>query len=633
MEVWLSADPNKKVLTIYKHILKFYYLEDSPETIKNYIKNTSKLFCTKCNNNWRTCGRRLDLIEKRHRTWLNNKISLANPVKDFLIKTQDERSTTTRQGRPKKNFEDINRASKKRRVIDLVNSRDAEELQFAAEWASRKSLEKSQKSSKSLTILDALALYVDLDLSYRKYNKLRTVINSVHPDTLPSYYEMTKVRNELLPTKIESTETTSEVDLQQLLDKTARSVVKYAETQEVSFSPSSSLKLYCKWGFDGSSGHSTYKQKFTNANNTDEYLFLTALVPVCLVETDNPENVKWQNKTPSSTYFCRPVKLSFTKETSVLIKEEEQKMANLINNLESTVISLQNDEGAVTVCFEMCFTMVDGSVCSTLSGVSSNQTCYICGATPKLMNLPSVKDLTPNETFYKYGLSPLHNWIRSFECLLHISYRLPLKCWQVRGDSQKQIFNNNKMRIQRQFREKMGLHVDKPKPGFGSSNDGNTARTFFKNSTLSSEITGIDEKLINKMYLINRLLSCGFKININKFTTLLKETNDLYLSLYSWYNMPMSIHKIFVHGPDLIKSLPLPIGQLSEDALEGRHKDARNLRERHTRKSARCHTNHDLIVSMLLTSDPFLSSIRSENSLKIGTIDSSIGEYLEHQNL
>ena len=176
--------------------------------------------------------------------------------------------------------------------------------------------------------------------------------------------------------------------------------------------------------------------------------------------------------------------------------------------------------------------MVDGSVCSTLSKVNSNPTCYVCGATPKLMNLPAVKDLTPKESVYKYGLSSLHNWIPSFECLLHISYRLPLKCWQVRGDSQKQIFMNTKVRIQRQFKEKMGLLVDKPKPGFGSTNDGNTARTFFKNSTLSSEITGIDKTLIKKIYLINRLLSCGFKINISKFEELLKDTNVLYLANY-----------------------------------------------------------------------------------------------------
>lgn len=31
----------------------------------------------------------------------------------------------------------------------------------------------------------------------------------------------------------------------------------------------------------------------------------------------------------------------------------------------------------------------------------------------------------------KFGLSTLHCWIRFFECLLHLSYRLDFKKWQV----------------------------------------------------------------------------------------------------------------------------------------------------------------------------------------------------------
>ena len=277
----------------------------------------------------------------------------------------------------------------------------------------------------------------------------------------------------------------------------------------------------------------------------------------------------------------------------------------------------------------MIFTMIDGAVCHTLSGVKSTQTCYICGATPKLMNLPSVSNRISNIATSKYGLSSLHNWIRSFEFLLHVAYRLPLKCWQVRGETQKQIFNENKQKIQKEFKEKMGLIVDKPKPGFGSTNDGNTARTFFKNFMLSSEITGIEKSLIKKFYLINRIISSGFKINIEKFKELLEETNNLYLSLYPWYNIPTSINKILIHSPELIQSFTLPIEQLSEDALEGRHKDARNFREQHTRKISRPDTNYDLIKILLLTSDPLISTIRSGNKCKKDVLDPILRQYLD----
>ena len=41
----------------------------------------------------------------------------------------------------------------------------------------------------------------------------------------------------------------------------------------------------------------------------------------------------------------------------------------------------------------------------------------------------------------------------------------------------------------------MGLIVDQPKPGFGNTNDGNTARRFFQNAEKSAEITKIDVNL------------------------------------------------------------------------------------------------------------------------------------------
>ncbi|KAG8223107.1 hypothetical protein J437_LFUL002055 [Ladona fulva] len=43
--------------------------------------------------------------------------------------------------------------------------------------------------------------------------------------------------------------------------------------------------------------------------------------------------------------------------------------------------------------------------------------------------------------------------------------------------------------IQKSFRQKMGLIVDVPKPGYGTSNDGNTARRFFADPKLSLEVT------------------------------------------------------------------------------------------------------------------------------------------------
>lgn len=74
--------------------------------------------------------------------------------------------------------------------------------------------------------------------------------------------------------------------------------------------------------------------------------------------------------------------------------------------------------------------------------------------------------------------------------------------------------------------------------------------------------------------------------------------------------MPASVHKILIHSSDIIKSLPLPIGQLSEDVLEASQKAYKNIRLQHTRKTSRVDTNTDIMHWMCINSDPKISALR-----------------------
>lgn len=215
--------------------------------------------------------------------------------------------------------------------------------------------------------------------------------------------------------------------------------------------------------------------------------------------------------------------------------------------------------------YDVKFKMIDGSVCNVLFGTNAAQLCFICGATPKEMNLNTIINKTPNQDMYQFGLSPLHLWIRCFENLLHIAYRLPFKKWQVRGDHNKQIFADNKKIIQGKFKQEMGLLIDIPKVAYGSSNDGNTARRFFRNPTVNSSITNIDYQLIFNLGTILRVISCGHKINFTEFQKIIEKTKSLYLSLYSWYYMSVTMDKLLVHATDIIVNSIVPIGKLSEE--------------------------------------------------------------------
>lgn len=252
--------------------------------------------------------------------------------------------------------------------------------------------------------------------------------------------------------------------------------------------------------------------------------------------------------------------------------------------------------------------MVDGKVCSALSQYDSTQRCYICGATPKEMNRDSFVTRNIDEDMYSFGISPLHWWIRAYECMFHISYKLEIRKWQARAPDDKTSVEIRKSYIQERFRKEMGVLVDMPKQTAGNTNDGNSARRFFRNSELTASITGVGNRLIRGFLVILEFLSCDLEIDAEKFKIYTTETKCLYQSLYPWFNMPASIHKILVHGEQIIKTCLLPLGQLTEEAQEANNKEYRRNREYFSRKTSRKDTNRDILNRFLVESDPLLST-------------------------
>lgn len=227
-----------------------------------------------------------------------------------------------KRGRPQKLFEETNLLTKKRRVTDLITTRTCDELALAAELSLRQNKRESSGSKKSLSPLRALALYLDLGLTFRKYNILRSTMNSLNSDMFPSYYALKQIESQRLPKIQDISDIHAEINLQELLDKTVESLISLVKDK---ISQLLCLTLICKWGFDGSSGHSIYKQKLFNPNSTDEFMFLIAFVPIRLVDNVSG-NIIWENPTPSSTMYCRPIKFMFKKESPSLVKDEQMRI-------------------------------------------------------------------------------------------------------------------------------------------------------------------------------------------------------------------------------------------------------------------------------------------------------------------
>lgn len=271
-----------------------------------------------------------------------------------------------------------------------------------------------------------------------------------------------------------------------------------------------------------------------------------------------------------------------------------------------------------------------------LSDTPSSASCYICGAKPSEMNnLEHVKQKKDNTSNFEFGLSTLHAWIRFMECILHIGYRLDFCKRSAVTKEQKRMKNEVKEKICSEFREELGLLIDKPNQGTGNTNNGNTARRFFSDPDLTSKITGVNIKLIKRFGLILRMLSStsSTKIPTEFFDKFTFETAALYVRLYPWFFMPPSIHKILLHGAKVMQHFLLPIGQYSEEVAKARNKDFRHFREFHTRKYSRLVTNQDLIHKLLVSSDPYITSIRQQWKRLEDESDNEITQLIQQYQL
>ncbi|KAL4710844.1 hypothetical protein ACJJTC_016128 [Scirpophaga incertulas] len=629
-DVWRSTSQKKRLKSAIDFLKPFYtnqLLNDEDE--KQFIAFIKKE-CEKIRQKWVEKRRRLDLFRKFYGHWLEEEIIYEKkcPI--------SRRSPTPNVGRPKKTFENSSIKSKRRKAKRLIETYDHEELTLAVQMSTRacgkrdtaalikKVAEASPKRAKTyksrLQIIEAdpklrpytndeaLALFISNKFTVQQYKNMQQEAKERGFNLYPSYDSILKAKQNCHPSveHITVTDISAKVKLQPLLDHTASRLCKdvLKEVFLRSDIQDPNYTLIYKWGCDGSSGHSLYKQPFENPENTDEYMFIISMVPLRLIETGTKKLI-WQNPRPSSPRYCRIMKFVFKMESTDLIQNECDDIKKEIENLTPTKVII--DDKTITVTHSLILSMIDGKVCNVLSGNKSTQKCYICKAVGKDLNAINVMR-TPDTDMYKFGISPLHARLRTMECLLNVAYRLDIKVWQVRGNDKKVAFKKRKEDIIKKFKD-VGLIIDKVKPGFGTSNDGNTARRFFKDSQATANITGVDKTLIYRLSIILRLLSSEYEIDPQKFQEYCDDTRILYLNLYSWYIMPVTLHKILIHGAEIIKNCIIPIGQMSEEASEGQNKEIRKVRSGHTCKISRVRSNFDLLKYLLLCSDPYITQL------------------------
>ncbi|KAG5877724.1 hypothetical protein JTB14_037174 [Gonioctena quinquepunctata] len=105
-------------------------------------------------------------------------------------------------------------------------------------------------------------------------------------------------------------------------------------------------------------------------------------------------------------------------------------------------------------------------------------------------------------------------------------------------------------------------------------------------------------------------ISSGFAINEDKFKIYALKTFVIYLKYYPWYNVPTTIHQVLIQGDIIIRDAIAPIGPLLENAQESKNKAIKTYRQGYTRKFSGEQTMEDLFHQLLVSSDPYITSMR-----------------------
>lgn len=137
-----------------------------------------------------------------------------------------------------------------------------------------------------MTSEEALAFFVDKKLTKDQYISMRQISKCHNADIFPNYHMLLEAKKECYPESIHITDYSGEVRVQSLLDHTINRLVsvqmEVLKQVRLGIDTYPTISMVFKWGCDGASGQSQYKQLFSNTEEDvdDSYIFVISLVPL-----------------------------------------------------------------------------------------------------------------------------------------------------------------------------------------------------------------------------------------------------------------------------------------------------------------------------------------------------------------
>lgn len=238
----------------------------------------------------RECNNARVKFLKKHEEWLNLELSIKIEKKLY--------------GRPIKDYDDVKDRTKKKKQEDIINThsttllkdsfktvllktqpKNAGQIVDVLPTASPKRLRRmvqsipTPKSSTEFTEEDSLALALNLGLSRNKYETMRKALIDKQWGCMPSTKLLQATKAKILPPELYVDDTSAKIRLSDLLENTASRIISEFSEEQLELCNNSEITFICKWGCDGSSGFSEYKQQ--SESSTDySTIFMASLVPL-----------------------------------------------------------------------------------------------------------------------------------------------------------------------------------------------------------------------------------------------------------------------------------------------------------------------------------------------------------------
>lgn len=342
-------------------------------------------------------------------------------------------------GRPiKTNLSDVSYSTINRRAHDMAEKYNIRTIELALTIAKKKEnyIEATETISTPVVphnLESAFALFLENDFSKLQWDRLVQDSTEHGASIYPSFYMLAKIKDQCRPSLFSvETEMCVQVPFQVMVNLSAERLVNAVGADWLS-EDLNNLVLVCAYGFDSSSGFMNPHQKFSDTENvtlkSELSLFASTFIISALMTTDKKN--MWINPTPQSIRFCRPLRLALEKETEESIMIEKNRLDREVQELNCHSFCLPNGK-IVKVNFDTYLTMIDGKCLNAILNNAVTTRCPICYLTMDNFN----KDVDWNSIIpscnLTHGIANLHCEIKSFEQLIKLSCRLPLKTWTVR---------------------------------------------------------------------------------------------------------------------------------------------------------------------------------------------------------